>query len=127
MLKKMSLFATHRRWSASRLARGVALWLVLCVIGSAWPRFELHTHVVHAHGHAHALSQSTHEVPPATDGGAPGTLSTHVHDATTLTVGLSAVSRLDLPALRLATWQPAFHAEPADTDIGPPPHRPPIA
>src|SRR5687767_362262 len=115
----MSPFPSLRRQLASAPWRGFVLLLVLCVVGSSWPRLQVHAHAdnghgyehghahEHGHGHVHAVVETPVQHDQiATGEEDPARLNVHVHDATTVTVALAGVPQIDLPLLSLLRWNP---------------------
>lgn len=122
----MTFLAVCRNLSRSAWLRGGALWLILAVVASGLPRWEMHSHEAGGHGHSHAGGHDAHHDPAAPTADASESIVTHVHDGLYLSAALLFLERLSLRTDAPPAWLAAFKPAPPAAPAGPPPQRPPI-
>lgn len=142
MLPRMSLaqirHQLHARAAALRL---LGLCLLLAMVASGWPQWQIHAHTGVDADHA-ALGQHPAPLHPAADqhhadhdplpAASADTTSAdpmlaHVHEMASVQAGLPSFAPLPLLSPPPTVWRLPF-AELAPRDLlGSPPHRPPIA
>jgi|CXWL01.1.fsa_nt_gi hypothetical protein len=128
MLRVMSSFADCRTFLLrARWVRGMAVLLLLTVVASGFPRWEVHSHAVADHHQAHAALSADHDdhaTPASVD---PEQLVLHVHDSACLTAVPCQVDDIALIQSLPPSWVLPFQSDQAAYAAGPPPDRPPIA
>ncbi len=114
-------------FARSRCSRAISALLVLGLIVSEAPRWDLHTHALSDHGHLHAGTLVDHEEEPGQPNEeGPGTAVTHIHEAGTPTTDPCCIEALRLSLVVTGGWVAPFDRSQIAYTVGPPPYRPPI-
>ncbi len=112
----------------ARWMRGLAVLLLLAVIASGLPRWEVHSHAIDDHHHGHAPLHADHQddLTPSDAAPAPSPIVLHFHDTACPPAALCRVDVIALTAVPPATWVLPLQTDQVAYAAGPPPDRPPI-